>query len=161
MKKFISTFIVLWLIWVMLAGFSLTEIIVGGAVSIILSIIIYKNVDYSFDFTLPVKLFKFVLIYLPLFIYKLIIANFDIAYRVLSPSLPINPGFVKVPTKLSGNIGKLTLANSITLTPGTLSIDVDDENVYIHWVNVKGKDNYEYQKEVCASFEKVLGGIFK
>lgn len=161
MKKFIATFLILWLIWIALAGLNISEIILGGVVALIVSTIISKNVDYSFDLLLPVKLFKFIFIYLPLFIYKLVIANFDVAYRVLSPSLPINPGFVKVPTKLTGSIGKLTLANSITLTPGTLSIDVDDENVYIHWINVKGENNNEYQKEVCGSFEKVLGGIFK
>lgn len=160
MKKFISTFLILWATWLLLAGFNINEIILGGIVSLILSIIISRNVDYSFDLLFPVKLIKFIIIYIPLFIYKLILANFDVAYRVLSPSLPIKPGFVKIPTNLKGNIGKLTLANSITLTPGTLSIDVDDKYVYIHWINVKGNDNEEYQKNVCGSFEKVLGGIF-
>jgi len=148
-------------IWIALAGFNLSEIILGGLVAIIVSTIISKNVDYSFDLKILVKLLKFIFIYIPLFIYKLVIANFDVAYRVLSPSLPINPGFVKVKTKLNGNIGKLTLANSITLTPGTLSIDVDDENIYIHWIDINGENNNEYKKEICGSFEKVLGGIFK
>jgi len=161
MKKVLSTFITLWAIWITLSGFELVEIIVGGVASIILAIIISKLVDYSFDLTFPIKLVKFIVIYIPLFIYKLILANLDMAYRVLSPSLPINPGFVKIPTNLKSNIGKLTLANSITLTPGTVSLDVDDEFVYIHWINVQGKSSEEYKKNVSEAFENVLGGIFK
>ncbi|GAB6190028.1 Na+/H+ antiporter subunit E [Marinitoga arctica] len=161
MKKYISTFLTLWAICVALTGFSTPEILTGLLVSIILSGVISKVVDYSFDFTLIPKLFKFVFIYVPVFIIEMIKANFDVASRVLNPSLPLNPGFVKIPTKLKGNVGKLTLANSITLTPGTLSIDADDDNIYIHWIDVKGETPEEYQKYVSGKFEKLLGGIYK
>jgi len=53
------------------------------------------------------------------------------------------------------------LANSITLTPGTLSIDIVDDYIYVHTVDVKGKNEDENQKEISKSFENILGGIFK
>lgn len=161
MKKFFSTFLVLWFIWIVLAGFQPVEMIAGGIIAVLLSLVINKFLAYHFTIDLPIRLVKFVFIYIPLFTYKLVIANLQVARIVLSPSLPINPGFVKVPTKLKGDVAKLTLANSITLTPGTLSLDVKDDYVYVHWIDIKGKDEKAYQEEICGQFEKVLGGIFK
>ena len=97
MKKFLSTFITLWVTWLLLAGFSANELIVGGIASLVLSAIISKYLDFSFDVKFFVMSFKFIFMYVPIFIVELIKANFDMAYRVLSPSMPLNPGFVKVP----------------------------------------------------------------
>lgn len=159
--KYITTFLVLLLVYLFLAGFTIAELILGGIISAVLSMLIVKTVNYSMDITLPWKLLKFLVIYLPVFVYKLILANMDIARRVLSPKIPLNPGIVKVKTNLKGDFGKLTLANSITLTPGTLSIDIDDEGIYVHTVEVKGTTPEEHQKDISAPFERILGGIFK
>lgn len=161
MKKYLSTFLTLWVIWIALTGFNTSELLTGFIVSLVLAGVISKLVDYSFDFTIIPKLFVFVFVYVPVFIAEMIKANFDVAARVLNPSLPLNPGFVKIPTKIKGNVGKLTLANSITLTPGTLSIDADDEFIYIHWIDVKGETPEEHQEYVSSKFEKILGGIYK
>lgn len=161
MKKIISTFLVLWVIWIFIAGFHWTEIVLGGAVSLVLSIIISRFVNYSFGFGIILSLIKFIFIYIPVFVFKLVIANVDMAYRVLSPKLPINPGIVKVPTKLESDFSKFILANSITLTPGTLSLDVEDDHVLVHWVNVKGDSPQEHQNSISKTFEKILGGKAK
>jgi multicomponent Na+:H+ antiporter subunit E len=159
--KFITTFIVLLTVYLLLAGFMVDELIVGALVSLIVTIIIAKYVNYQIDYKLPYRLLVFVFVYLPLFIWKLVLANIDVARRVLSPKIPLNPGFVKIPTDLKGDFAKLTLANSITLTPGTLSIDVEDEHIYVHTVDVKGKDEAENKKNISSAFEKVLEVIFK
>ena len=161
MKKWISTFIVLWLVWVLIAGFELMEVLLGGIAALILSFIISKHVNYSFGFSIIIQLLKFVFVYIPVFLYKLIIANFDMAYRVLSPKMPINPKIVKVPTDLKSDFLKLVLANSITLTPGTLSLDVEEDGILVHWVNAKGESGEDYKKEISQSFEKLLGGMEK
>ena len=85
MKKVISTFLVLLLIWVLIAGFDWMEVVLGAAVALILSIIISKYVNYSFGIKIVWQLIKFIFVYLPVFIYKLVLANLDMAYRVLSP----------------------------------------------------------------------------
>jgi multicomponent Na+:H+ antiporter subunit E len=159
--KYIATFIVLFLVYLLLAGFVVEELILGAMISALLTVILSKFVDYQIDILLPVKLVKFLVIYLPVFIWKLIIANIDVAKRVLSPKIPLNPGIVRIKTDLKGDFGKLVLANSITLTPGTLSIDIVDNYIYVHTVDVKGKTEQENQKEISQSFETILGGIFK
>jgi len=161
MKKGISTFLVLWVVWILIAGFNVTEIVLGGAVSLILAFIISKYINYSFGFSIVLGVIKFIFIYIPVFVYKLIIANLDMAYRVLSPKLPINPKIVKVPTDIKSEFGKLVLANSITLTPGTLSLDVEGNYVLVHWVNAKSTDPDECRERISKDFEKILGGITK
>ena len=66
------------------------------------------------------------------------------AYRVLNPYLPIKPGIVRIKTSLTSEFAKTILANSITLTPGTLTVEVDGEDFYVHWINVSS-DNPEIQ----------------
>jgi len=107
----------------------------------------------------PVKIF-WMIWYFFVFLKALIIANFDVARRVISPSLPINPGIVKFKTKLKTNYSKMVLANSITLTPGTLSVDVVGDTFYIHWIDVETTDPDEAFKIIAEPFEKVLLKIF-
>lgn len=158
--KYVATFLVLYLVYLLLAGFIVEELIVGAAVSLILTFILAKYVNYKIDLKLPIRLVVFVFLYLPVFIWQLILANLDVAARVLGFKA-LNPGFVKIDTELEGEFAKLTLANSITLTPGTLSIDVDEQNVYIHTVDVKGKTPEENKKEISSLFERILKVVFK
>jgi multisubunit Na+/H+ antiporter MnhE subunit len=74
----------------------------------------------------------FAVIYYGYFIKELVKSNLAIAGVVLSPSLPINPGIVKVRTKLKTRMGRLMLANSITLTPGTVTVDLQGDELLVH-----------------------------
>jgi multicomponent Na+:H+ antiporter subunit E len=145
----------------MLAGFVVEEVVVGVVVSMILTLIIAKYVSYQIDYKLPYRILVFIVLYIPVFVWQLIIANLDIAFRVLSIHIPLNPGFVKIDTELDGDFQKLLLANSITLTPGTLSIDVDEQDLYIHTVDVKGASAEENKKQISGLFEKILKVVFK
>lgn len=159
--KYVATFLVLFLVYVLLAGLVIEEIIVGAIVSMILTLIITKYVDYRIDYKLPLRILVFIFMYIPVFVWQLIIANLDIAFRVLSINIPLNPGFVKIETELEGDFSKLLLANSITLTPGTLSVDVDGKDLYVHTVDVKGKSKEENKKQISGLFERILGVVFR
>jgi multicomponent Na+:H+ antiporter subunit E len=110
----------------------------------------------------PLRYWYFIVYYLPRFLWECLKANVDVAYRVLHPKLPINPGIVKVKTNLKSDTALTFLANSITLTPGTLSVDIDRENslLYVHWIDVKAKDVESATKIVVERFEKILQKIF-
>ncbi len=101
--------------------------------------------------------------YIPVFIWECLKANIDVAYRVSHPDVPIHPGIVKVRTSLKSETGLTFLANSITLTPGTLSVDVDQESgfLYVHWIDVKEKDVEMATKLVVHKFERILKEIFE
>ncbi|MGD2279434.1 MAG: Na+/H+ antiporter subunit E [Candidatus Omnitrophota bacterium] len=111
----------------------------------------------------PMRWFYFVFLYIPVFLYECIKANIDVAYRVMHPALPINPGIVKVKTNLKTDTGLTFLANSITLTPGTMSVDIDTDNgvLYVHWINVKDTDVEAATKMIIERFERILLKVFE
>jgi len=101
--------------------------------------------------------------YIPLFLWECFKANIDVALRILNPGLPINPGIVKVKTTLKSDTGLTFLANSITLTPGTLCVDIDPEEgaLYIHWIDVKNQDETKATQAIVYQFENILKKIFE
>jgi multicomponent Na+:H+ antiporter subunit E len=101
------------------------------------------------------------MVYVPYFLYYCVRANLDVAYRVLHPDMPIRPGIVKVHTTLRSEMGRTFLANSITLTPGTLAVDIDGQDLYIHWINVRGDDAAEHTAQIVKPFEGLLRRVFE
>lgn len=111
----------------------------------------------------PVRFVKrcgWFLVYAAVFIWECFKANIDVAYRVLHPELPIRPGTVKVRVELKSNIGLTFLANSITLTPGTTTIDIDKENGYLYIHRIFVKDDAG-RLRIVEKFEKILKRIFE
>jgi len=159
--RFILNWLFLFLVWLMFTStFFWQEVIIGAAVSMLLSLASIRLFTCcTLSILNPVKIF-WMIWYFFVFIKALIVANFDVARRVITPSLPINPGIVKFKTKLTTNYSKMVLANSITLTPGTLSVDVIGDTFYIHWIDVETTDPEEAFKIIAEPFEKVLLKIF-
>ena len=113
----------------------------------------------------PTKAGRYIwfLYYMPMLAWECLKANIDVAYRVAHPAVPIRPGIVKVKTRLKSDTALTFLANSITLTPGTMTVDIDREGgfIYIHWINVTGKDIEAYTKNIVDKFEHILERIFE
>ncbi len=101
----------------------------------------------------PLRLVMFVFYVFTVWLFYLAKANIDVAYRVITGR--INPGIVRIKPDLKTDLGRTVLANSITLTPGTLTIDIDEKNgdMIIHWINVtETRDEKEKLKSVCGPF---------
>lgn len=95
-------------------------------------------------------------VYLLILIKNLIISNIQIAIRTLSPDMKLAPMVVEVKTTLKSDWKKLLLANSITLTPGTLTLDIKDDTLYIHVIEYRDGDNKE---KITEEFEKIIAKI--
>ncbi len=162
MRLLLST-LVLFLLWMMfVASLDPQEIVTGLFVAFFTSLITGSVIagKEPLKWLSPKRWFYFFLFAL-YFIKELTLANLDVAYRVIHPRLPINPGIVRVKTKLKTPIAKLVLANSITMTPGTITVDVHGDTLYIHWIDVKGKDVETATKNIVEGFEKYLEVIFE
>lgn len=85
----------------------------------------------------------YVAIYMLVFIKELLTANVDVAYRVLAPSMPIQPAVIEVPLRVESDAAITTIANSITLTPGTLTMDydVDRNSLYVHAISARDRES--------------------
>lgn len=162
MKKLVLG-IISFLCWMVLAWtLYLPSLLVGLVVSIFIALwfgdVFVERAKNFFQ----IKRLAYLLYYIPLFTYYCLLANFDVAYRVLHPALPIEPGIVKVKTTLTNTTAKVALANSITLTPGTLSVEMtDDGYLYVHWIKVRTTDVEEATEMIIRKFEKVLKEIFE
>lgn len=149
------------LLWFLLTG-NLTpdELIAGVLVSSIVAFLTLERTSIfsavKIGFQAPLSL----LLYLIEFYKALVVANFDMARRVITPSLPIDPNIITVKTALKSDLGKMLLANSITLTPGTLSVDVDGDEILVHWIDCPHDcDTQQATQLIAASFEKHIRGF--
>ena len=136
------------------------ELICGCLVCLIISFLgagIYSKLDLP---PLSIKRILFSFVYIIVLFWEIIKANFDVAYRVIHPKMPINPGIVVIKTHLKSDIAKLILANSITLTPGTFTLDIIGDELLIHWINVKTENIDEATSLIGHRFEKYLKVIF-
>ncbi len=109
------------------------------------------------------KRWFWLMVYIPVFVFYMIRANLQVVYLALHPKMPIAPGIVKVRTSLKTDSGLTALANSITLTPGTLTIDLDLEEgcLYVHWLKMSSADEEEATQMIVSRFEKYLSRIFE
>lgn len=158
--KYIAVFILSLILWLLLTfKFTVPNLIVGSVASVICSAIFTRYYFNSvYKFLQPHRYFWF-LIYLFIFIWECIKANLDVAYRVLHPAMPIRPGIVKVKTTLKSDFAKTLLANSITMTPGTITVDIIGDDMYIHWIYIRSEDPEVYTKIITGAFEKYIKRI--
>ena len=160
--KYILFFVISFILWLLLSfNLTISNIIIGVIASFISTIFFGKYfIKDVIPFLQPQRYF-WLIIYLFIFIWECIKANFDVAYRVLHPAMPIKPGIVKVKLNLKTNIAKTILANSITMTPGTISVDIIDDIIYVHWIYVSSEDPEVYSQKISGRFEKYIKKIFE
>jgi len=155
------TFIILSLAFWLLLTFKVTisNLVVGSAASLICTLIFAKYYFTSVGKFLQPRRWFWLLVYLVVFIWSCVKANFDVAYRVLHPRMPIKPGIVKVKTTLKSEFAKMLLANSITMTPGTLTVDIIGDDYFIHWIYIRSQDPQTYTRMITGVFEKYIKKI--
>jgi multicomponent Na+:H+ antiporter subunit E len=160
LSRYLATAIVLFCLWLLLTSTIDRQEVAAGAV---LALLVAAWGCGGFTrrglrIFSPRRLVR-LLIYLPVFFWEMVKANFDVAYRVVHPRMPIRPGIVAIKTNLKTDVGKLFLANSITLTPGTLTMEVQGEYLFIHWINVTDADLDRATELIGGRFENHLKAI--
>jgi multicomponent Na+:H+ antiporter subunit E len=141
--------------------FSIAEFYAGMAVSSVIALFFGKYFSANGLSNLsPVRVFAF-LLYIPFLLWEIIKANVEVAIIVLSPTLPIKPAIVKAKTSLKSDVGKLWLANSITLTPGTLTVDIDGDDYYVHCIKAEDTSLEFSTSNITGRFEKLLRWFVK
>ncbi|RKY82931.1 Na+/H+ antiporter subunit E [candidate division KSB1 bacterium] len=160
-KSFLYLFLFLVLIWLCLTStFNRQELFSGIFISLVLALSLNKYyLKLGFP-PLTLKRFAFLIVYVVVLFKEIIKANLDVAYRVIHPKMPIKPGIVVIKTQLKADIAKMILANSITLTPGTFTLDILGDKLLVHWINVRTEDIDKATKIIGQRFERYLKVIF-
>ena len=160
--KFLITAVVAYVVYLLLtigsgtvALWSTPELIIGAVLALIVGALL-RNRFIGKDLRMlnPKRWVTFIAYLFPFF-FAMAKANIDVAYRVITGR--INPAIVKIDPKLSNDLSLTILANSITLTPGTLSVDVDQKTneLYVHWINVDAKVLEDMPRDyhpICNNF---------
>jgi multicomponent Na+:H+ antiporter subunit E len=115
---------------------------------------VWQDVRFS-----PSRLYHFVL-YTGVFLVELVKANMNMLRYVYAPRIDINPGIVRITTRLKTPVGRLALANSIALTPGSLVIDIEGDSLFVHWLDVKTTDPDQATRLIAGPFEEDLEQTF-
>ena len=133
-------FVLLFLFWILLSGrYQLKYLLIGvGACAVVTYLtndLLYnprsrKTNTSGAGFALSCALR--LIAYIPWLVWAIIKANIQVALIIMKPQMPIDPGFLKFKTQLTRKISLVTLANSITLTPGTITVDLKDDTYIIH-----------------------------
>jgi multicomponent Na+:H+ antiporter subunit E len=138
------------------------DIVVGLVVAAFVALVMGQMIRRNFVRLLNPVSYFWAFVYVFVFSYYVIKGGVDVAWRVLHPAMPINPGIVKVKSVLKTETGQTMLANSITLTPGTLTMEVTKDGVfYIHWLNVRDVDEEAAAKQILRRFEWFIQRIFE
>lgn len=150
--------ILLTFVWVALTGsFSLVNFLFGFVLSFLTLWVISAD-------TLKRKYFKFVpqlISFVFFFLFELLKANIQVAYDVITPTFYMRPGIVRLPLDAESDLEITLLANLISLTPGTLSLDVSDDKkvLYVHSMYIN--DKQEFIDDIKNGFEKRLLAILR
>ena len=133
-KKYIIPMCLLFLFWLVLSpGMGLQTISLGLILS---GLVVYYSKEILFS-ELEMPLYKMthflnMLHFIVVLVKEIFKANIDVAKIVLDPKMPIQPHFIKVPMMLKNDMNKVIFGNSVTLTPGTLTVDIRDDGFIIH-----------------------------
>jgi len=135
----ISLIISLTFLWVILSGHYTPLLLSLGLLSVLIVAFISSRMNLII-FNQPILQLYFIK-FIPYgfwLIIQILKSNIDVCKRILNPKLPINPQLVKVKSTQASNLAKVIYANSITLTPGTISIDLDGSEIEVHSLSKEG-----------------------
>lgn len=163
MKRKLIDLIIIFVLWLLLTwSLDVQGLVAGAILAVVFTLILSGLLPAGIErLVSPVRWF-WAIMHLISLAFWIVLANFDVLYRVVHPNLPIRPGIVKIKTSLKSDEGKTFLANSITLTPGTLTVDVIDDWLYVHWINVHEslEDTEAMTRDIAGRFEVTLRRVF-
>jgi len=149
---------ILWLLFTF--SFDPFSLLLGGIFSLVIAIVTHdlfiEKEEKIHKGALP--RFEFFLFYVFVVLWEIYLASFYVVYQVIT--MKIDPGIVNIKTRLKSKFAQAFLANSITLTPGTVTIDLQKDTLSVHWLTVKTHDSHKAAKIIKGSYEALLGRIF-
>lgn len=142
MLRTLMTALTLFALWLLMSGIYKPLIVWLGVASSIITVIVVRRMDNAADTErLQIHLKPFATIgYWFWLIVEIAKANWAVTKIILSPSMPLNRHIFKVPSTQRTDLGQTIFANSITLTPGTITVEVEEDNFLVHAVSYSADD---------------------
>ena len=156
--RYIYTFLIMFGFWIMLSGkFDLFHLTLGVLSSALVSFLSADLLMFKEGKNRLVTGVRF-LMYLPWLLYQIVLSTMHVTFLALHPRMKdqIDPTIVTFKTKLKTNIAKVALANSITLTPGTITVRIEGQVFYVHAISRKAAAGLpgEMEDRLARVFER-------
>lgn len=160
-RGFLWLWLLLTIVWFAAnSSLAIESILTGALISAVLSWIFVRHFPSWSDIRLsPARLVHFVR-YTGIFFVEMVRANLNMLRYVYARRIDIDPGIVTIRTRLKTPIGRLALANSIALTPGSLVVDLEGDTLTVHWLDVQTADPEEAARLIAGAFEPDLEKTF-
>ena len=129
--------------WLLLSGKFEPFFIALGLLSCAICVAIARRMEVVDRESHPVHLSRFLPSYWLWLFKEIVLANIDVTKRILAPGMPINPQLFRVRATQGDELGKVIYANSITLTPGTVTVDIDGDEFVVHALSDAAKGDLE------------------
>ena len=139
--RHVSLILALAAFWLLLSGFFKPFLLLAGLGSVLAVTWFTDRRMKVLDFEgHPVHLSVNALTYWPWLLWEIVKAGWDVTKIILHPRLPISPCMIRVPTSQATDVGRVIYANSITLTPGTISMELENGSILVHALTQAGAD---------------------
>jgi multicomponent Na+:H+ antiporter subunit E len=136
----ISAALSLFAFWLLLSGFLTPLLLVLGGASALAVTLLARRMELLDDEGHPVRLVPRIPRYWPWLWKEIVKSAWDVSLVIVNPRLPVSPTFVRLKPSQKTTVGLVTYANSITLTPGTLTVDVSPDEVLVHALTREGAE---------------------
>lgn len=144
MLRSASLAVFLYILWLLLSGHFSEPLLLGlGVASVLAVVFIAHRMEVSDPEGHPVHLMVRVVLYWPWLLKEIVVANIDVAKAIVSNPMAIAPTVFTVTGSQKSELGRVIYANSITLTPGTVTIDLEDDQFTVHALTTAGLDGVE------------------
>jgi multicomponent Na+:H+ antiporter subunit E len=97
-------------------------------------------------------------VYFALLAFNMYVATFSVTWQILRGR--VNPGIVHFRTRLKSDVARVALTNSITLTPGTITVDLDDDHLIVHWLDTRTTHSKYAGNLIKGTYERILARIW-
>ncbi len=164
-KEGLAVFALSYLFWLLVTPVLETWYLLSGVLvctSVAWAFSTYSFEEISLSILDPRKWIYFVR-YILILGWGILLAGISLAKIILKPNIEIHPGVVVIPTSLEKRWERTLLANSITLTPGTFFLDMDEDEglLYIHWISMKSERLEKIREMITERYERIIGKVFE
>lgn len=133
--------LVAYAVWLLWSGIYQPLLLILGAASCIFVVLICRPMGLLDEEGVPIHVLPRLITYIPWLVLAIVKSNIDVARRILNPRLPISPRMVRVKAGQKTDLGRVIYANSITLTPGTVTCAVDGDEFIVHALTREAADD--------------------
>ncbi|MFL2771576.1 MAG: Na+/H+ antiporter subunit E [Rhodospirillaceae bacterium] len=155
MARSVSTVMVLFVFWLTLSGIYTPFLLIAGVCSVVLIALLVAKMEVVDKEGHPIHLALSAMTYWPWLIWQIIISAIRVSRIILNPRLPISPTMTRVKMSQETDVARVTYANSITLTPGTISVDIEGDDIIVHAITRDNAIDLEggEMDQRCTKFE--------